>query len=694
MIPVKIWSLKDYNRHKMNLTITKKGSMAFILLVAILPSPMFASPLLYDKPCDEGNDSRLPSSESWKKYDINHDGKFDRSDIDELIDQGPQIIDFDLNNDGKKDFDDALALFLQLSIMDRSCDRQVDEEDFAPVDTISMPEVPEINTVRRIVNDRLFDARTKLPIDIEDQAFSNIPAGKILSIAEKEYVYQMAGMSGLAQQNLDAGAWGFGRAFQLNERSAGAIGSLAFCLMSEDRDQDALLLLAYARHLFRESAPTATSLGWIYARHGQNKKALEHFREAVCYAPGIAQYHMNLGILLMRMGLKRDAFEEFREATELDPADVKKILFWYTTKPPDVEPKKKPFDPEEFRKQTEIEITELEEQGFTDDVLPEPWDQMSPCDQAQRIPELLDRRYGSQMETIAQSYSDNLAKQIEAIIKGFWPQWKNITEDWDRYIAGIPVVTKSGERLTLNAEIAAGNRRVSLTRQMGSELLGYSSFFMESALRQAKAEANLAIERLKSLPITAESFAELRAEAYQDALDEAIRQCYKAQIDQAYRWLTAKSSPYSLPKPSIETINTQDFLMLFMVIPLECFNIKDYCPDGDNGDPRKPEMPVDHTVSLDLIIVSFEWNTDTDEIEFNVGQGIIVGVTWTPETGFGFQIGAGIDLGVGPIGVEEAIYARFDEGRITIQSEEGVSFGVGPLSAGYETTNIQATVEL
>ncbi len=638
----------------------------------------------------EPSTGSIPVKNEWRLYDINNDGHFDRGDIDEFIDRGGLNIDFDLNEDGHKDIDDALALFLKLSVMDRSCDRVVNDKDFEPVDSVTIPEPPGIGTVRMIAAECVMRAIPNLPPDIEQQAFSSVPVGKILSIEERASVYQMAGMSGLAQQNLDVATWGYGKAFQINEKSAGAIGSLAFCMAVNDKDDEALLLLAYARNIFRESSPTATSLGWIFARHGQNEEALEYFREAVFYTPEIAQYHMNLGIMLLRMGMKREAYEEFMEASERDPGDAKKLLFCYTTKPPDEPPKKKPLDPEEFKQQTEIEIKDMKEQGFTEDELPDSWDQLSPCDQARRIPELLERRYDEQMKNIAQSYADDLAKRIENVIKGFWPVWKKMPEDWARYVAGVPVVYKASQRLTIIAEISAGQRRASLTRQMGSELLGYSSFFMEGAIQQAKTNANALINSMRGMPVPAESLVKLREEAYQDALEEAIKECYKSPVNQAYRWLTEESRPYGLPNPKIETITAQDFMLLFMVIPLECFNIKDYCPDGEGGDTRKPEIPVEHTVSLDLLIVSIEWNTDNGEWEFNAGQGIIVGVTWKPETGFGFQIGAGVDF----MGMEEAIYARFDEGKITIQSEEGYSIIAGPLSAGYEVTRTQATFEL
>lgn len=671
-----------------------KGSLAATALNLVLFFPSTAAPLSFTITHEDIVTAVPSTSESWRKYDINADGKFDQADINEIIDLGAQNIGFDLNNDGKKDMDDALALFLKLSVMDRSCNGQVDDSDFEPVEPVSMPDVPDVQTVRQLVIEHVSRARVNLPSDIEDQAFRSVPPGKILTLAERAYVYQIAGLSGLAQSNLDAAIWGSGRSFQTDERSPGAIGSLAFCMAVNDNDDEALLLLAYARGLFRESAPTATSLGWIFARHGQNEEALEYFREAVFYTPEIAQYHMNLGILLMRMGKNREAFEEFREAVERDPGDAKKFLFFYTTKPPDEPPAKKPFDPEEFTKELDIEINQMEEMGYSGDELPLPWDQMSPCDQARTIPEILDRKFGQQMNEIAQAYADDAAKKINDIIKGYWPKWKNFIEDWNRCVDGVSVVSKTGQVIMKSAEKRAGNDRATLTREMGAEVLGYSSFFMESALKQASADANDLVKRFRNAPITAQALAELKAEAYKDALENAIRDCYKAPIDQAFRWMTAKSSPYGLPNPSIETPESQNFHLLFLVIPQRCFDIKGYCPDGGAGDVRKPDVSFDPTISIDLFIISFEWNPITDEFELNVGQGIMVGMTWKPETGFGVQVGLGVHGSIGAAGGEMMVYGRFDEGKFTIETEIEGSIGWGPGSVSAGNTVVQATFEL
>ncbi len=684
-----------------------KGSLVLTVFILIFPIPTAAAPLssniLKSSPTVISNempdllskgDDVNPSVSEWRRYDINLDGKFDVSDIDILIDQGWQDFDYDLNEDGVKDFDDALALFLKLSVMDRNCDKKVTDEDFEPVSPVRLPGEPEYGKVQQIVSNCIYRSLPNLPHDIEAQVFNSIPNASSLTIPERAYVYQLAGMSSIVQNNLDGAQWVFGRAFQTYDRSPSALGNLAFAVAMNGEHADALILLAYARKLYPESAATSTSIGWIFARHGQNEEALEYYEEAVFYAPEIGQYHMNLGILLMRMGNKRKAYEEFREATERDPEDIKKALFRYTTKPPDAPPKKKPFNPEEFKEEVEKQRREMEEQGRTEDEMPEPWDQLSPCDQARMIPELLRRRYSEQMENIAQAYADDLARRIQPLIKSYWPQWLNVYDDLARFKEGVPVVYVESQNMTLNAEIDAGNRWASLAREMGSELLGYSSFFMESALKQARTEAENAVSHLpRGIPITAQAAAELRAKVYQTELEEAIRDCYKAQINKAYSLLTAKSRPYGLPYPKVETITPEDFFTLWMVIPLKCFDIKGYCPDGKSGDMGDISLPTNFSIGIDLFIISFKWNMETDEMELNIGQGIILGATWTPETGFGFQIGAGIDRGIGPIGGTAVVYAKYDEGQWTVQGELEGSLGLGPLSAGVKIIPFQFAPE-
>jgi len=271
-------------------------------------------------------DPDQPADSEWRIYDVNGDGRFDVSDISKFIGDGGIGFINDLNSDGNKDLTDAFALYIRLSVLDRNCDEAVDDDDFTPVEPVKMPE-PDEAAVWPLVSRIVSEALKKLPSDIENQVFRSLPESGKMTFTEKAYIFQETGMSALLQLNLEGAQWAFGRAFQTDSRSATALGSLAFTLAVDKRHEEALTLLARARELFRESGATSTAIGWIFARHGQNREALIYYREAVEFAPRIARYHMNLGIAYMRVGSTEKACEEFRIASELDHGDFHATLF-------------------------------------------------------------------------------------------------------------------------------------------------------------------------------------------------------------------------------------------------------------------------------------------------------------------------------------------------------------------------------
>lgn len=75
-----------------------KGSPAVTVLNLVLFFPITAAPLSFGH-SEYDNGPFICSSvlESWRKYDINADGKFDHNDINELINRGGQEISFGLD---------------------------------------------------------------------------------------------------------------------------------------------------------------------------------------------------------------------------------------------------------------------------------------------------------------------------------------------------------------------------------------------------------------------------------------------------------------------------------------------------------------------------------------------------------------------------------------------------------------------
>ncbi len=618
----------------------------------------------------------------WRIYDINGDGKFDVSDISEFTGNGG--IDFinDLNRDGNKDLTDAFALYVRLSVLDRNCDEAVDDDDFTPVEKVELPE-PDAAVVWPLVSRIVTEALQKLPSDIENQVFRSLPGTGVLTPIEKAYVFELTGMSALLQLNLEGAQWAYGRAFQTNNRSATALGSLAFAIAVDKRHEEALTLLARAREIFRESGATSTTIGWIFARHGQNREALIYYQEAVEFAPKIPSYHMNLGIAYMRVGNNDKACEEFRIAAELDPGDFHAMLFGYVI-PAETPPQITPLDLQKLKDENNIQIQDLRDWGAAEDELPTPWDECTPCEKARRIPELLGERDGKIFSKIAQSYADELAEKGNVVAEAHNPKWKSAKEDLENWYAAIKWSMTVGKALEHNAEVTLGNQWTSMTRQRGREIMSYSSFFRESALEQAKLEgqtlSDYEEEKLKNIPRTAASILQERADNYQIALEEAFSECYKDPMLTAAALLRVENSPYSLPKSRVESV----FLLYFPLgFPGLCIDIPGYC-DGEPNLSRYDVSMFNNTFSLDLWIASFEYNYDTEAWEFRVGQGVFLGASWSPEAGYGYQ--AGIDLGVSLVvgGFDAQCFLEVDKNGMHLNGEVSAFVNLGIMEAGIE----------
>jgi hypothetical protein len=678
-----------------NRKVLKRRWLLILLLVVTLPFSSPATPLSsYDlcaTPMLNANPDPLTDNE-WRIYDVNGDGKFDVTDIDEFVGRGGIGFVNDLNSDGNRDLTDAFALYVKLSVLDRNCDEAVDNNDFTPIDPVEMPE-PDAAVVWPLVSRIVAEALKKLPPDIENQVFMSLPESGAMTFIEKAYVYQETGMSALLQLNLEGAQWAYGRAFQTNNRSSTALGSLAFTIAVDKRHEEALTLLAYARDLFRESGATSTTVGWIFARHGQNREALIYYQEAVQFAPKIARYHMNLGIAYMRVGSTKKACEEFRIASELDPGDFHALLFRHVV-PEEIPPQKTPIDLNNLKEEDELQIKELRDYGATDDELPTPWDECSPCEQARKIPEILGNKYGDKIEKIGQSYADELAEKANEVAMAHAPKWKKLSEDYMNWEAAIKWGKTTGKALELDAEIAYGNIMASLTRQLGNDIMSYSSFYMECALKQAEADANQGFQELysrtKDLPVTAGYYADVKEDIYQSSLEEAINQCYKDPMITGASSLKAKSEPATLPLSHVEIY---PIVYYIFAIPGACLSIPGYCDETDPGNLSFPNL-LDNTFSLNLWIASFEYNYDTGAWELRVapGTGIILGATWSPESGFGYQAGADLDVDLGVAGFGLEGYFEVDKNGMHLKGEISAFVNLGIFEAGMEKSGTHTLI--
>jgi hypothetical protein len=207
---------------------------------------------------------------------------------------------------------------------------------------------------------------------------------------------------------------------------------------------------------------------------------------------------------------------------------------------------------------------------------------------------------------------------------------------------------------------------------------------MESALKQAKADADQGykefLSRTRDTPLTAESYAETKADFYQSALEEAIKACYQYPMSMGAALLKAESEPEVLPVSHVEVFQIQYFPL---AIPDACVNIPGYC-EGEMEEPGNAGQTFDNTFTLDLLIASIEYNSNTGAWEFRVGPGIFFGVTWSPESGYGYQVGAEFDLNFIVGGLEFEAYLEARENSLHFVTKGGVSslYGLGMETGG------------
>lgn len=216
--------------------------------------------------------------------------------------------------------------------------------------------------------------------------------------------------------------------------------------------------------------------------------------------------------------------------------------------------------------------------------------------------------------------------------------------------------------------------------------MSYSSFFRESALEQAKLDGQTRSdneeEKLKDIPRTAGNILQERAENYQIALEEALSECYKDPMLTAAALLREVTTPYPLPTPQVEVI---PWIYFPLTIPGLCLTIDGYC-DGEPDLPEYSESLFNNTLSLNLWIVSFEYNYDTEAWELRVapGTGIILGATWSPESGYGFQAGVDLGLDLRVAGFDLQGYLEVDKTGLHLKGETGAFVSLGILEGGVE----------
>jgi tetratricopeptide (TPR) repeat protein len=629
----------------------------------------------------------------WRAYDVNADGKFDKQDIEQLLADGWQTFSSDLNYDGKKDVSDVFALFVKLSVLDRNCDEAVDDDDFISLLPVEFPE-PDVEKVWLMVNEIVPTARVKapLPVDIEQRLFEATDNSNFKSVADRAYVYQAAGVSALIQKNLDAAQWAFGRAFQTWDRSSSALGSLAFAVAVDKRREnahsEAMTLLSYALGLYPESGATLSTIGWIFARHGQDKEALKYYLKAVEHAPNVGMYHMNLGITYLRLGQTELAHKEFLEATEEDPGDIRANIFRYTVPPKVPPPHRPPVDMEKLKKDYEEWLKRI--QGGDEDNYEE-WIALTPCEISHAIPEILDDEYTQKHIMMMQPLSNDLAMSWNESVKSITPEFRDASEDMKRFLDGAPIIIKRDASARSNATTVSGNIWASFCHERGNTLLDYYQFFHDNAKKETEARFNELFRQYENLPMPEQNKRQLKEKIYQDVREDVMRHCFEEIIREAIGLMMIQPRPEGLPDPEIETVSISALAGIPVAIVSGCLEIKGYCKEGVDYGGGISSLGFDPTIGFDFLCIDFTYNLNTREIEVNIGLGFYVGATWSPDAGFAFQVGEGVEVDAGPLDAKTIVFIKYypETGKVVVQTKTGASIDLG-IKLGIERVSIQA----
>ncbi|MEZ5021266.1 MAG: hypothetical protein R2756_14325 [Bacteroidales bacterium] len=676
--------MKSINKNTIN-----KG----VLLILLLLFPSFPPPILAEGGPQGGRVNWMDGN--WREWDVNADGRFDKLDIEQLLDDGWQSFSNDLNYDGKKDVSDVFTLFVKLSVLDRNCDESVDDDDYKPLTDIELPE-PDIQKVWLLVNEIVPTARVKapLPVDIEQKLFETIDDASIFSVEDRAYVYQAAGVSSLIQKNLDAAQWAFGRAFQTWERSSSALGSLAFTVAvdknRENAHAEALILLSYALHLFPESAPSASTAGWIFARHGQDKEALKYYLKAAENSPSVGLYHMNLGITYLRLGETELAYKQFLEASVEAPGDIQANIFRFTVPPKVPPPFRPPPDMDKLKKDYEEWQEKIQGQGEDNY---EDWTSLSPCEISHIIPEILDEEYTQKHYRMMMPLSNDLAISWNESVKSIMPEFRDASEDMRRFTDGAPAIIERDASARANAATVSGNIWASFCHERGNILLENYQFFYENADEEAELRFNELFKQYENLPIPEEAKTRIRSEIYQDTHEDVMRHCFEELIREGIWLIMRQPEPGGLPDPEIQPVSSSALVGIPMAIISACLEIEGYCKEGEDYGGGASSLGFDPTIGFDFLFIDFTYNLNTGEIEVNLGMGFYVGATWSPDAGIAFQIGEGVEVDAGPLDAKTIVFIKYfpKSGKVVVQTKSGASIDLG-IKLGIERVSIQATV--
>ncbi len=594
----------------------------------------------------------------WKRLDVNGDGRFDARDAARILEKGFFAPSIDVNGDGAKDVRDAWALPLFITRYDRTGDRAVSAEDFAPPLDLALPR-PDPRAAEELARKVAAETAPRVPAGTEARLQAAWAPLRAADPRAQAALWEQAGAAALVQHDLDTATWCYARSALSDPRRAPAWSNLGFALAEAGRYREALVALSSARQLEPGSCVAENNLGFVFSRAGKLAEARGHYEAAAKACPQAGMPMLNLAAVKLRQGDEAGAMAAFEAAARRAPGDADALRMAVAMKPA--------VPPDERRHERDYEA---DRRGHEEDM--RPWGEL---DVEERIEAVLAHACQEALRGQPQALAevrDRTEAQMDEAARKILPQGKDACADMKRCATQWEATFKEVQEIKRAGEVETVETRLDYARRCAAAGLAMDRTVLQMALPAAQAamagergsEARRAFEeridslythRMKELQRQwshpGRYGPDLRLTDKGRAAEYAPLTCSLAVLARASEGFKP-GSPYQAYARSAEKCSAK----------------------GEGRVEIRP--PEDLVLALSICVVQLEWKPEENEWKLQVGQGILMAGTWSPQRGFGFQYGVGWEFGEGPLKAGAADWVKYgSDGSVTVEIEGTVSAG-------------------